>query len=624
MWYNIDRKKMRRNNTMRLSKSVSKNAISYYVIESIRVQDKNSTRTVEKLGTHKELLKEHEDPEAWAKEYVESLNKKLEEERKKQEAGEEILIKLNSNKQIQRDTRYLFDGGYLFIQKLFYQFGLGNICNKCQEGTNTKYDLSEILSKMVCNRILNPGSVAHSYEMSKKMIEKPKFELHDMYRALSLIAKNGDYIQEQLYKNTKKISKRKDKILYYDCSNYYFEIEEEDNFRKYGHSKENRPNPIVGMGLMMDEEGIPLAFSVFPGNENEQITLTPLEEKIEQDFNHSKFIICTDAGLSSASNKLFNSKESRAFISTQSIKKMSSDMQEWCIDKKGWKIVGDKSETTYSLDDIEKMEEESLKNNNSHSIYYDKLFYKQKNDIIEIEKSKGKENDYVEQTIFVTFSLKYKSYLRSIRNGQIERAIKKMNVSLDNAQATKNISLKYGKNDYKRFIDSVSFTDSGEVAEHTTFFLKDSLIDYEEKYDGFYALSSNLDEPIDILLGINKKRWEIEECFRITKDVFETRPVFLSREDRIKAHFLISFLSLVLYRFLEKSLCSNSQHFTTDQIISQLRDMSFRIHPGSGFEPCYVRTDFTDRLHQIFGFRTDFEIISLKSMKNIVQISKSF
>ena len=607
---------------MRLSKSVSKNATSLYVIESTYIHGKSSTRTVESLGTLEELSKTHDDPIAWAKAYIAELNKKQKQEREENKANSEVLIKLNTSKQITKDTQYVFNGGYLFLQKIFYQLGLNEICEQCQVYTKTKYNLTEILSRLVYNRILEPGSKLRAYEFSKTLIENSHFELKDIYRALSLLSKNIDFIQSQIYTNSMRLGKRNDRILYYDCTNYFFEIENEDDFRKYGYSKEHRPNPLVGMGLFMDEDGIPLAFSIFPGNCNEQHTLTPLEEKIEEDFKHSKFIVCTDAGLSSSANKLFNSKNDKAFITTQSIKKLSNDNQDWALEKEHeWKELYSGGKETFSLKEIEKDEEEAVKKG-EHSKYYTKIYYKEKADILEVEINENgkKKFEYVDQKIYVTYSLKYRDYLRYIRNGQIERAAKMINTTSKNGKQKKE---KFRQNDYRRFLESVSFTDCGEVAENFNYTLKEDLIEQEEKYDGFYAVATNLDASAEEIIEINKKRWKIEECFRITKTNFNSRPVYLSREERIRSHFLICFIALIIYRLLERKVSTDEKRYTTDEILSQLKNMNFMASSGNGYIPIYTRTDFTDRLHQAFNFRTDYEIIPLKNMKKIIQNSKT-
>ena len=607
---------------MRLGKSVSKNATSLYVIESTYIHGKSSTRTVESLGTLEELSKVHEDPIVWAKEYIKTLNEKQKAERARDKENAEVLIKLNSGKIIPKDTEVSFNGGYLFLQKLFYMLGLNETCLKCQEGTKAEYSLTDILSRLVYSRILCPGSKRNTFKFSNRLIESPGFKEHDIYRALSVLAENIDLFQSDIYSNSKKIMKRNDRILYYDCTNYFFEIEEEDDLRRYGKSKEHRPNPLVQMGLIMDEDGIPLAFNINPGNTNEQITLTPLEKKIEKDFKHSQFVMCTDAGLSSSSNRLFNSRGDKAFVTTQSIKNMSDDMKEWVFKRDDWMIVGDEKRKVYDLDKIEETEKEAIQNG-SHSEYYEKIFFRSKPDKIEIErpaeeKTAKEKYYYVDQTIYVTYSLKYRDYLRCIRNRQIGRAEE----LLSSSEKKGKIDSKR-QTDYKRFIESVNFTEAGEIADNIEYYINKEMITDEEKFDGYYSVATNLGDPIETVLEINKKRWQIETCFRITKTDFKARPVYLSRDDRIKAHFLTCFIALVIFRYLEKKVSTPERTYTTEEILEQLKDMNFMASSGKGYIPLYKRTDFTDRLHQVFGFRTDYEIIPLKSMKKIIQKSKS-
>lgn len=609
---------------MRLSITGSKKSPSYYVIESTFIHGKHSTRIVEKLGNYETLKKDHDDPEAWAKQYVAELNEKLKEEKAVNEQNAAVQLKLYVNKVITKGAQRLFNGGYLFIQSIFYDLGLDKICDTIAAKTKIEYNLTEILSRLIYSRILAPGSKMKSLEYSDKLIEQSSFSKDDMYRALSLLNENMDYIQAELYKNSNKYDKRNSSILYYDCSNYFFEIEQEDEFRKYGPSKEHRPNPIVEMGLFMDEDGIPMAFSLHPGNTNEQLTLTPLEKKIEENFKHSKFIVCTDSGLSSKANRLFNSVEDKAYVTTQSIKKLSKDMKEWALNPKDWKILGAEDDKTYNLNDIEK---DKYLDGNGKSVFYNVMFYKTKANIDEVEvvgEDNKKEKAYINENLIITFSLKYRDYLRYIRNGQIDRA-KRLLEACTNADGTvkNNKKKKYRQNDYRRFIESsVINSKSGEILENIVYTLKQDLISQEEAFDGFYGIASNLDEPAETIIGINKKRWQIEECFRIMKTDFSARPVYLSREDRINAHFLICFLALVIYRYLEKKLSSDEKHYTVDEIISELRDMNFLVSSGNGYIPTYTRTDFTDRLHQVFGFRTDYEIVPIKDMKKIIQKTK--
>ena len=537
---------------------------------------------MKKLGTYEQLSKEHEDPEAWAREVVAQMNREA-------EAGKQkLMVPFAPSELIEKDKALLFDGGYLFLQKLFYRLRLDYICKQIAKRHGFSYDLTEILAHLVYSRILNPASKLASYEYAQGFLEKPGYALEDVYRALDVIGSEKDYIQSMLYKFSKDLGTRNDKILYYDCTNYYFEIEQESGMRKYGPSKEHRPNPIVEMGLFMDGDGIPLAFCIHSGNTNEQKTLRPLEEQIMQDFGHAKFIVCTDAGLSSVANRKFNNLGERAFLTTQSIKKMKAFQKEWALSRKGWRLPGHKG--IFDLDEILADEELQKK-------YYEWTFYKEE---------WFNEND-IEQKYIVTFSLKYMVYQRTIRNDQIARAEKAL-TSPEKSERTR-------QTDYKRFITRIPVTETGEIAEKKVYTLNTEKIQDEEQYDGFYAVATNLDDAPETIIRLNHGRWEIEECFRIMKHEFRARPVYLHRDARISAHFTTCFLALTLFRYLEKLL---GHAFTCEQITGGLRSMKFRKLDDVGYIPCYTRTDFTDKLHDVFGFRTDYQVISRAKMRQII------
>ena len=454
------------------------------------------------------------------------------------------------------------------------------------------FDLNEILSYLIYARIIFPSSKLETFKQCQNFIEQPKFKLHDEYRALSYIAENTDYIQEQLFNNSKKIIERNSKIIYYDCTNYFFEIDQDDDLRKYGVSKEHRPNPIVGMGLFMDGDGLPLSFNIYPGNKNEQTTLIPEENKIFKNFKlkTTKTVLCTDAGLASNEIKKYNIENGRAFVITQSLKKLKKKYQDEVFDLKNWRISGD-LKNIYDLEEISQ-------NDGLKEKYYNTIFYK----IIETETKS------VRQDLIVTFCFKYFDYNRNIRNSQIERAKKSIK--------TNNVTRKgKNQNDYRRLIETISTTSTGEIIEKETYSINQKLIEEEEKYDGFYALTTNLVGDISEILKIVKGRWEIEESFRIMKSDFLARPVNLSREDRIKSHFLTCFISLFIYRLLEKKLNYN---YTTSEILKTLRNMEMLEHKGIGFEPIYERTVLTDDLHNIFNFNTDIEIVTYKKIKKIL------
>ena len=571
---------------MRLRITKCKNTDIFYVIKTIYVNGKQKTKTVERIGNTAEVKQKSngEDPYIWAKKYVDELNKK------EQEGTREILIKKSQTQLIDKDKQNSFNCGYFFLEKIYYDLRLDKICEKITDKYQFKYDLNSILSRLIYGRIIFPSSKLAINELSKKFIEQPNFELQHIYRALEVISKENDFIQSELYKNSLKISKRNTGVLYYDCTNYFFEIEEASGLRQYGPSKEHRPNPITQMGLFMDGDGIPLAFNITAGNTGEQRTLTPLEEKILKDFELSKFIVCTDAGLASNDNRKFNNKDDRAFITTQSIKKLKKHLKDWALDPKGWSVVGDTKK--YDISKLEETEE-------SKKLNYNKTFYK---------KRWIKENG-LEQALIVTYSLKYKNYQQKIRNSQIDRAKK--------AIQNKNIKIdKCNQNDYKRFILKTNITDDGEIAENKIFTINQTAIAEEEKYDGLYGVCTNLEDDVEEIIKVNHRRWEIEESFRIMKSEFKARLVYLSRDDRIQAHFMTCFMALLIHRLLEKKI---EEKYTCEEIINCLREMNLMYVGEEGYIPTYTRTNLTDELHEKYEFRTDYEITTEKKMKKILK-----
>ena len=575
---------------MRLKITKTNSDTNYYVIKDIKTPSgKRTTMIYEKLGNEQDLLKKSngEDILDWIKKYIKDLNEK------EKEHKNDILIKKSPSKIISKDEQFCFNVGYVFLQNIYHSLRLNNICSEISDKYKFNYDLDNILSRLVYSRIIYPSSKLATFELSKKYIEQPNFELHDIYRALEVIAKETDFIQSELYKNSLRVSKRNTKILYYDCTNYFFEIEQESGLRQYGPSKEHRPNPITQMGLFMDGDGIPLAFSITAGNTNEQITLTPLEEKILEDFKLSKFIVCTDAGLASTTNRKFNDKDKRAFITTQSIKKLKKPLMDWALSPDKWHLSGDKKE--YNINDIEKDE-------TNMDLCKDRIFFKER----------WINENGLEQKLIVTYSLKYRNYQRQIRNSQIERA--------KVAIANKSFKLdKCNQNDFKRFIKKTNITKDGEVAEKKVLTLNTDIIQKEEKFDGFYGVCTNLDDNPEEIIKVNQRRWEIEESFRIMKSEFKARPVYLSRDDRITAHFTTCFLSLVILRFLEKML---DEKYTSSEIIDTLKNMNMQKNFDCSYEPIYTRTDLTDDLHEKFGFRTDYEILQESRLKKILTKTK--
>ncbi|MCR5021925.1 MAG: IS1634 family transposase [Ruminococcus sp.] len=572
---------------MRVITSKSKNSESFYISKGYINNKGVSTSTiVRKLGTLNDLIAEHgptrDDVMAWAKEQARIETEKYKSDQK----SKAVQITFHADRQISFDKQVFYRGGYLFLQRIYYSLCMNKICRKLRDKYKFKYDINAILSDLIYARILEPSSKRSSYKAASEFLEKPSYELHDIYRALDVLGNECDFIQSEVYKNSHLMGTRNDKILFYDCTNYYFEIEQEDGMKMYGKSKEHRPNPIIQMGMFMDGDGIPLAFSVFSGNSNEQKSLKPLEEKVLSDFGCQKFIYCSDAGLGSESIRNYNHMGERAFIVTQSIKKLKSEDKNWALNKEGFKRVSDDT-----LVDISTLSE------NDNGLYY-------------------KEEPYtphsLHQRLIVTYSPKFARYQKTIRDNQVERAQK-----LLESGAVKR--RRKNPNDPARFIGKRAATDDGEVAKIQHYLDTDKIED-ESLYDGLYAISTDLlDDPVGDILKVSEGRWEIEECFRIMKTDFEARPVFLQDETRIKAHFLICFLSLIVYRYLEKNI---GEDYTCEDIISTLRKMNFVDIQEQGYMPTYKRTKLTDRLHDISGFRTDFEFITKSQMKTIQKESK--
>ena len=588
---------------MKLTISKSKNATLYYVQKSYRTESgKSSTRTVERLGTIEEVEARFgkENTMEAVNAYIHELTKADKELRR------DVVVKFSQSALIKSDTQRCFNGGYLFLQKVYHDLGLDKICKAIEKKHKNEYDLNEILSMLLYTRVLYPGSKRSSLEDAKRFIEQPKATIHQVYRALSLLAKEMDDIQAAVYKNSLKLGKRNDSVIYYDCTNYYFESEEECGLRQYGHSKESRPNPIVQMGLFTDKDGIPLAFCINPGNKAETTTLKPLEDKLREKFGISKVVVCTDGGLASYENRLKDHVGERAFITVQSLKKIEKHLQEWALKTTGWKLVNFQGKNGPELSEIE-YDLTQL----DFQKYADALFCRER----WIKTRLSKTGEELEQRLIVTFSFKYRDYLRHTREKQIARAKE----IIDKGAAGK---LGKSQNDPKRFIKQENCTEDGELAGIKTFSLNQEMIEQEERFDGFYGICTDLEDNAAEIIKMNGGRWIIEDCFRITKTEFEARPVFLQRDDRIKAHFLTCFLALLLYKYLEKKVNRGDKHFSPAQIIDTLKDMNFIAVSGEGYIPTYTRGDLTNNLHGSAGFRTDTQIVSKQRMKSIIVESK--
>ena len=587
---------------MRLGWTTGKYSVTYRAVKTVRINGKNKTLIVKSFGSEKQICEKYgvTDAKAWAKEQVRLMN-----EAEKEDSAK-FNIELCTGTDLVMDEQRRFNGGYLFLQDIYYELGIHKICRAISGRHLFEYDLNDILSRLIYTRILYPSSKKSSFEESKRFIEQPSFEIHDIYRSLSVLAEESDYIQSRLFKNSSEIRERRTQVIYYDCTSFYFEIDAAEDDKQFGKSKENHPLPIVGMGLFMDMDGIPISFSIYPGNRNEQTTMIPLEKKMISDFDMSKFIVCTDAGLSSATNRVFNTYDKtdgmRAYITTQPIKTLKDFLQEWCLEDDGWYLEGDSSGKKYKISEL------------NDEFDREKIFYKTrwiKEEGI-VHTDRGDRKQIIEQKLIVSYSIKYRDYQRHVRAGQIEKA----RSLVDSGGKTIN---KKRQNDPKRFIKTDHVTRNGEIAELSSSYVDQSVIEAEEKYDGFYAVCTNLDDSVSSIVKINKRRWEIEECFRIMKTDFEARPAYLKRQDRIMAHFITCFIALIVYRYLERKL---DNKYTIDQILPTLQEMDFMKYEGKGYQPVYTRTKITDALHEAFGFCTSKQIVPISKMRNICSSTK--
>lgn len=559
-----------------------------YIRHSVRKGNGVRSENVKSLGRIDSLMKEmnlsRKQVLEWAQKQVDQMNDSP--------SAPPVLLSLSPDKKIVMGEQRSFHAGYLFLQSIYYGLKMKNVFRTIAAHGRFDFDIDAICSDLVYARILDPGSKLSSYKTAAFFLEQPKYELHDVYRALGTLSKEMDHILAEVYKNSNHILKRNNSILYYDCTNYYFEIEAEDDFRQYGKSKEHRPSPIVQMGLFMDGDGIPLTFDLFEGASNEQPSMRPLEQKIIRDFGFQRFVVCTDGGLGSENNRLFNDIEGRAFICTQSLKKLNRKEREAAMSSQRWKRLKDGATV-----DIEEIQREPYK-------HIDDIYYKE--EPYGTKKVTG-------QLMIVTYSPRYAIYQKEIRDSQIARAEEMVNKSSIQKH-------RRNPNDPVRFVRVTATTSDGEIASEEHYVIDQDKIDSEARYDGFYAICTDLvNDKIEDILKVSEGRWQIEESFRIMKTDFEARPVYVRKKDSIRAHFLICYLALLIFRILEKKL---GPSYTSSELISTLREYKLLKVNGQGYIPEYKRTKITDHLHKEFGFCTDTEIVPTGTMRKIISETK--
>lgn len=579
---------------MKLLQAKTSKGTNLYIIKSYRYNGKSTSKIVKKCGRLEDLAKVYDDPIK----HVLDVKAELEKEEK-----EFLKKKGDINFTVSKDNLYkngnpMRIGGHLYLRPFFRKLGLDELLKKIQEKTKIEYNLGEVIEYIVYSRILYPTSKRETADVKRFFLEEPDFELHDIYRALDVIEENSDLIQKFCYKNSSKIARRNKRILYYDCTNFYFESEEENGLRQYGVSKEHRPNPIVQMGLFADGNGIPLAFDINPGNTNEQITLKPLENKIIKDFGLDKIVVCTDAGLASYENRDFNDHANRAFVVTQSLKKLPSHLKEWALDKSGWKKLSSNEAGFPSLIDED------------HEILYKTRYMLED---VTIKDNYGKPLKIQKGwRLIVTYSPLYAKYQTEILNKQVERAKKII--------ANPNSYKKGSMNDVKRFIKNLSFDSNGEIITNSKLLFDEELLAKEKQFIGYYGLTTNLKDKVQDIVSINHNRWKIEESFRIMKTDFKSRPVFHYKDDRIKAHFLTCYLALLIFRLLQLKV---KDKFTSSELLTALRNMYY-VKLKEGYITNFAASPVIDELNAMLDMKTDFGCYTYKEMRYLINSSKNY
>ena len=503
--------------TMKLFYNKNSKDPIYYAQVGIRNGKKVTTRNVKRFGKHSELLKITDDPLSYVKAEIRKMNEEY-------RVGKvEYTISTNYNERVEQtddeaSTSTELNIGYFFLQYFMAGLRLKDFFKEKTAERKLTFNCHTIHRFLVYSRIMEPLSKYAMLDKLDSYYEKPDFRYQHILRFMDLLEEHYDDYLAWLYKQSDTIVKRDSSVLYYDCTNFYFECEQADDeivdevtgevmtgLRQYGVSKEHRPNPIVEMGLFMDSRGIPITMCLHPGNTSEQLTAVPLEQEVLKMIPGSKFIYCADAGLGSYNIRKFNSMGGRAFIVTQSIKKLSSTLKKAVFNDCDYKLLSDDSPVT-----IEEMKNFDRHDPDNLTLYKDCAYkvitadkvldlglYEDvvlKNGRTVQRKAKG----VLKQRIIITFSRKMMEYQRTVRDRQIERA-KKLLALKDPEE------IKKGPNDVRRFMKRVSKTKSGEKAV-VEYMLDESKIAEEEKYDGYYAVATNLADPAKEILGVSQKR----------------------------------------------------------------------------------------------------------------------
>ena len=598
----------------------SKNPI-YYISQSIRNGKKTTSFNVCKIGKHSELLAQGiENPLEYAKNQVKKYNNSLLEE--KVFYSIDINFEEKVSPSVENTSKSLSSNiGYFYLQHFYSNLKIKNLLNDISKDRKFNFNLNDITRFLVFDRILYPKSKLATVNNLNFYYEKPEFSHQNVLRAMDVLSDNYDLFLNHLFTESNNIVKRDTSVCYYDCTNYYFEIESPDEqcfddvtgeylygLRQYGPSKEHRPNPIVEMGLFMDKDGIPITMGLFPGNMNEQKTVANLETKMIKSLNNKKLIYCGDAGLGSASIRTFNDMGGRAFIVTQSIKKLSESLQNELLKDEGFKLLSSDDETTISkLKGFDKTDPKNIHLYNDKA--YKSVFVDSNIDLGLIEEKKLKNGKTklvkskanLKQRIIITYSRKMAEYQKIIRNKQIERAKILISKGVDD--------IRKGPNDIARFIKNAN-------DEKNTYVLDQDRIEQEEKFDGFYAIATNLlNDSAKEIFEINDQRYKIEDCFRVLKTNFDARPVYHRLDNRIVAHFMICYTSLLIYRLLEKKLKEKGYHFTINEILTTLKNMNISNVKDRFYQADYAGGNVLNALCNTFKLQLDKKYYLPKNLK---------
>lgn len=607
---------------------------TYFIQMGFRNGKKTSTKNVKKIGRHSELMTHVPDPLTYAKEQVRKYTDEYNEGKVDISMRIDFDEKLTATNNIASKST-LLNIGYFVLQKIYQELKIADFLKEAQVDSKVTFNCNDINRFLTFARILDPKSKWGTFDKLDTYYGHPSFQYQHVLRFMDLIENNYDKYLEHLYLNSGNIIQRNTSVCYFDCTNYYFEIEEEDDdfidevtgeimkgLRKYGPSKQHQPSPLVQMGLFMDGNGIPISMCINSGSDNEQKSAIPLEKKITKMFQGKPFIYCADAGLGSLNIRQYNSYGGRAFIVTQSIKKLSALLQQAVFNDFGYRrLTNDSPVTILHMKEFDRFKTENLPLYNDIvykvlnvdnpvdvGLYEEKIF---KNGNIKKVKSKA----VLKQRIIITFSRKMMEYQRHIRNAQIERA-----KNIINNKSVKDV--KKGPNDVTRFIKRTSVGKNGEKASDY-YELDQSIIEREEKYDGYYAVATNLEDDVKSILAINSKRYKIEDCFRVLKTNFRSRPIYHRNPKRIIAHFMICYTALLIYRLLENKLDQYGTHFTTENILGTLKNMNVSNVQDMYYMATYTGSEVCTALNGIYALGLDKKYYNPKALnKKIMKISK--